>query len=175
MESADGEPISHTFERERLELLSVATGGTYREVYEPKKIDAAISATTQELMSERVVVIDAELESEKEYRLTVKARVIAGRGKDGQLRTSVLPSPIYVFTTPILATGAMSTFRRIKKAVVSKVGEILFWVLFAVVVLIVLLFLWLFFKLLKAAVGKLGKKLMGAGKAAAKTAAGEKT
>jgi len=173
MTRGDKSAVSYKFERQRLELLSLKTGGTYREVINPRDIPDVAAATINELMNERVLTIGGVLKPAQNYRISLKAKIsVPVMKRDGEIKyqNATIRSPEYDFETPFIGEGFSYWFKEKNKWLKNKVGTVLYWVIIVVIILLVLLVLWLLFKMFKA----LFKKIFGAvakkGKAAGKKA-----
>ncbi len=173
MPREDKSAVSYLHERERLELLSLKTGGTYREVLNPRKIPDAARATVEELLKERVLTIGGVLKSDQKYRISVKATIkVPIRRKDEithQNRT--IRSSEYDFVTPFKGEGFGYWLSEKSKWLKAKVGTVLYWVIIVVAILLLLLILWLLFKMFKALFKKIFGLFAKKGKAAGKKAA----
>lgn len=162
--------VSYPFERERLELLALKTGGTYREVYKPSQIPDFADATVAELQNERVLVLDADLASEETYKLRLQVEV--EQVTDGS-EPYVVPmdTALVQFTAPFYGEGFWFWAKQKNAWLKDKVGTILYWVIVVLAILLVLLILFLIFKLFKAIIMKIVKAFAKKGKDAAKKSA----
>jgi hypothetical protein len=162
----DGSALSHEYERDRIELLSYKTGGTYREVFNPRDAGNAARAIADELTGEHVLVVGSKLKSLLPYKIRLKVKVRLPNGNEAKAQT-----PIVEFEAPFMPSGFGYWFRQKNKWLKDKVGTILYWVIIVLVILLVLLLIWLMFKLIKALVMKVVKAVSKKGKDAAKGAA----
>lgn len=162
----DGSALSHEYERDRIELLSYKTGGTYREVFNPRDAGNAARAIADELTGEHVLVVGSKLKSLLPYKVRLKATVRLPKGNHVSIQ-----SPIVEFEAPFMPSGFGYWFKQKNKWLKDKVGTILYWVIIVLVILLVLLLLWLIFKMFKAVVMKVVKAVSKKGKDAAKGAA----
>ena len=166
----DCDSLSRGWERERLELLSQKTGGTYREVLFVEDVQRAAEALSEELLNERVITVDAGLKSEQPYTVMVKATLNLASGKGGT--TFLKSSPTYACRAPFIGSGFWWWLKQKSQWLKEKVGTILWWVIVIAIGLLLLLLLWLFLKMVKALVMKVVKAVAGEGKKAAKGVAG---
>lgn len=162
---ADAGRISYDYERERLELLALKTGGTYREVLAPGKIEGAVKAATNEIQGEFIIELGGVLESEQSYSVQVEAILKFGSTKRG------IKSVRYEFEAPFIPGGFWWWLEQKNKEFKEKVGTVLYWVIIVVAILLILLILWLLFKLLKAIFKKIFGAIFKKGAKAAKGAA----
>ena len=178
-EREDGGRVSADYERERLELLSLKTGGTYREVTRPTDIPGAAESLVGELLNERVLVVADFLKSETPYRVQLRARLdfsgsaVCPDRESGEcrLQAATLASEMEEFTAPFVGEGFGYWLEEQSRALKEKVGTVLYWVIIVLIILLLLLMLWLLFKLVKALVMKIVGAIFKKGKGAAKAAA----
>jgi len=163
-------PLGLPAERERLELLSYKTGGTYREVLEATELGDAYSDVVDEIANQYVIAFDAGLKSEEQAAFSVKLSV-AGAGS--------FQSAPYGVLSPEIPSG----FQAAKNLAQEKVrwlerlvGSPWHIVIVVAACLLAALFVFLFFKLLiglvKKIFGKGAKMAKGAAKAAGGAAKG---
>lgn len=163
---AVGYPIGLPAERERLEILALKTGGTYREVAEGAELGDAYSDLVDELANQYVIEFDAGLKSKETAAFAVKLTV-AGVG-------SFQTSPYAVFVPEALSGfGALKAMGQDKlRWLEATVGSPWHIVIVVAAALLALLFVFLFFKLLIGLVKKIFGKGAKAAKGAAKAAGG---
>lgn len=167
MTEEGGRLTSHTYERERLELLALQTGGTYREVVnKPSDIGNAAALLVSELNSEKVVLLGADLEPGTKG--TVKMAITLGEPFEGM----VIETQEWAFKTPTFATGWRPKVERWNRMLKMKVGPIWYWVIIVLGSLLALYMAWLFLKMLKALVMKIVGLFTKGAKDAAKKAQG---
>ena len=171
MSAPDGTGVSQAYERERLELLALQTGGSYREVVNrPSDVANAAQSLLDELSAERVVLLAADLPSQSKG--TVKLTLTLGDTYEGL----VLESQEWTFGTPFMPSGLRWKIETQLNALRVKVGPIWYWVILVGVAIFALFLLWMFLKLIKkmvmAIVGAIAKKGKGAADAAKKAGKG---
>lgn len=163
---AVGYPLGLPAERERLEILSLKTGGTYREVTEAAEVGDAYSDVVDELANQYVIVFDAGLKSKETAAFSVKLTV-AGIGS---FQTAVYSAFVPEALSGFAALKALGQDKL--RWLEAKVGSPWHIVIVIAAALLALLFVFLFFKLLIALVKKIFGKGAKAAKGAAKAAAG---
>ncbi len=168
MQGTDGAVVSHGFERERLELLALQTGGTYREVVN-RPVDAvnAVDLLLAELAQERVVMVAADLPAESrgvaKFSLTLGGDAFEGL---------VLESQEWTFGTGPRPSGWRFWLEKKDRWLRHKVGMPWYWFCVVGFCLLGLFLLWMFWKLVKAIFLKLFGGVLKAGKDAAGKAKG---
>ncbi len=159
IKESDESPLSYEYERERLEVLALKTGGTYREVFDTKNIYDAVEAVGDEIRGEWVLTLPNYLKPETEYDLELFARVtVAGKSRPVK---SLLR---YSFTSPFWDHGLWYRLKVLNAQLKEQVGSVLYWIIVVLAALLLLVLLYLFFKLVKALVMKIVKAFAKKGK-----------
>ena len=159
---AVGYPTGTPSERERLEILAMKTGGTYREVTEAAALGDAYSDLVDELSNQYVILFDAGVKAKETATFSVKLSV----GGAGSFKTAAfsvyVPEVISGFAA--LKRMGMEKFHWLE----NKVGSPWHIVIVVVAAILALLLLFLLFKmiigLIKKIFGKGAKKAAGLAK-----------
>ena len=157
------------FELDRLRVLSLQSGGTYREADEPGEVYTQVMNLADEMSGQYVIdIADAGIEPGEEVSLSVRA-VVQGGGTFDTIQSFAIKA-----ATP--PTGLRAFAKKQWKRLVDKVGFIWAVVIVVVVALILLLIiLWIGIKIIKKiAKAAKGKAKAAAGKAAKAAKAGGK-
>ncbi len=143
---AIGYPDAMPHERQRLEVLALRSGGTYREVEDPGALPILVGDLLDELAGQYLIEFDADLEPNEERSFSVRLR-IAGHG-------TVATAP-YTVLVPDMRDGAVRLAKHQLRRLEAKVGAP--WHIVAVMVagLIALLIVYSFLKLLTGLLKKL--------------------
>ena len=144
-----GYPTGGAHERERLEVLSLRTGGTYREVEESPEVGDMVSNLLDELANQYVIVFDAGLVPEETATFSLKL----GLSRGGSVKTRA-----YEVTVP-KRKGGLGYFVKTKiRALEKVVGSPLHIIIIVVGCIIALILLFVFIKLIIAMIKKVVKK-----------------
>ncbi|GMV38325.1 MAG: hypothetical protein AMXMBFR64_00410 [Myxococcales bacterium] len=155
-------------ELDRLRVLSQQTGGTWRLAEDANEVYEQVTNLADELAGQYVIdVEDAGIAPGETVELGITATVLDGPTVDA--------ADGFVITAAVVETGAQGLAKRTFERLVDKVGWT--WavvIAIAVAVIVLLIVLLIFYKTIKAIVGKLAKKAKAAAGDAAKKAVGGK-
>jgi hypothetical protein len=157
---AIGYPDGMAHERERLEVLAMRSGGTYREIEDPNALAIFVSDLLDEFANQYIIEFDADLKPLEERSFSVRLG-IPGLG-------SMSTAPLSVIV-PELPGGAVFFAQSKLLWLEDKVGSPWHIVILVVAGIIALFFVYAFIKLIiglfKKLFGKATKAAKGAGKA----------